>query len=218
MKVCKKSRKLKFLLLLIFALNILGICYYYNVIIIPVVKSVSEEKMRAITVDAVNDAVKTSLSEMPSYADMTKMTYDKDGNISTIVVNSSAINDIVQRMTKNVAKKLDDIDRYGIEVPIGSLSGVLFLAGKGPEISLRVVPIGSVIPQLCSEFKEVGINQTNHRIYLKLNTNVNLVLPGAHNVIATITEVSISECIIVGKIPSTYLNSTSTEDMMDLIP
>ena len=217
MKV-KRSKKRKCIFLFFSVLLIWAGVYYYNAVIIPVVKSVSEEKMRAITVDAVNEAVKNSLEEMPSYADMTKMTYDKDGNISTIVVNSSAINDIVQRMTKNVAQKLDAIDRYGIEVPVGSLSGVLFLAGKGPEISLRIVPIGSVIPQLCSEFKEVGINQTNHRIYLKLNTNVNLVLPGAHNLIETITEVSISECIIVGKIPSTYLNSTSTEDMMDLIP
>lgn len=92
------------------------------------------------------------------------------------------------------------------------------LAGKGPDINLKVVPVGSVTAQLCSEFKAAGINQTNHRIYLKLSANVSIIVPGSNNVVNTVTEVMIIDSIIVGKIPDTYLNSTSTQDMMDLIP
>ena len=94
----------------------------------------------------------------------------------------------------------------------------MFFAGKGPDINIGVVPVGSVLPELKAEFISVGINQTYHRIYLNLNTNVNIVIPSAHNSIGTVTEVSICENIIVGKIPETYLNSNSMQDMMDLNP
>ena len=83
---------------------------------------------------------------------------------------------------------------------------------------MRVVPVGSVTAKLCSEFKEAGINQTNHRIYLRIGAKISAILPGANNVINTETDVVILESVIIGKIPDTYLNSTSTEDMMDLIP
>ena len=214
-KRCKK--KLLSVIIVILFLTFLLALYYLRMIL-PIVNTVSQEKMRALTVLAVNDAVSEVVENSTQSVDMVKISYSNDNSISSIVVDSVAVNKIVKNLTAKVAEKLDTMQEYGLNIPIGSFTGIVFLSGLGPSVKLRVLPVASVTPVLYSEFKEIGINQTNHRVYVKLNTSVSVVLPGAHNCVETITEISLTDYVIVGKIPETYLNSTSTEDMMDLIP
>ncbi|MBQ8881943.1 MAG: sporulation protein YunB [Clostridia bacterium] len=215
-KTKRKKRFLSFFFALIFAFGL--VVFYYNATILPIVDTMSQEKMRALTVTAVNNAVSEVINASPSSTNMLKIYYDNDKTISSIVINSVAVNKIVKDLTAKVSTNLENMKEYGIDIPIGSFTGIVFLSGLGPSVNLRVLPVASVTPKLFSEFKEMGINQTHHRLYVKLNTSVSVVLPGANNIMQTITEISLSESIIVGKIPDTYLNSTSTEDMMDLIP
>ena len=71
---------------------------------------------------------------------------------------------------------------------------------------------------LTSGFEEAGINQTNHKLYLTVCSNVSVILPLENKVVDTQTQILIAESIIVGKIPDTYLNSPSTDEMYNLIP
>ena len=184
----------------------------------PVLKTVSEDQIRALAVTAVNEAVSEVMEQSPSYTDMVIIGYDNENCINSIRINSTAVNSIVQKSTIESQNRITELGSHGIDVPVGSLSGIMLFSGKGPDLNLRVVPVGSVTAKLCSEFKEAGINQTNHRIYLRIGAKISAILPGANNVINTETDVVILESVIIGKIPDTYLNSTSTEDMMDLIP
>ena len=213
----KKQKKLPWIIA-VAVLLIVGIVLYLRLIIAPVVKSVSEEKIKALTVSAVNDAVLSVLNDFPEYTDIVTVHYDKEENINALKVDSAMVNNIVQNTTLKAQENLTNFGMKGIEIPVGSLSGFMSLSGKGPSVTVKVVPVGSITAKLCSEFEEAGINQTNHRIFLKLDANVSVVLPGANNIVKTLTEVLILESVIVGKIPETYLNSTSTQDMMDLIP
>ncbi len=79
---------------------------------------------------------------------------------------------------------------------------------------------GSVETDLKSEFKEAGINQTLHRIYLEVRCNVNILTP--YDVIneTIVNQVLLIEGLIVGNIPDAYynlegLNSDQMMEMMD---
>lgn len=63
---------------------------------------------------------------------------------------------------------------------------------------------GGVNTNLSSEFTDNGINQTLHRIYLDIDTNINIITP--FNVIGSSykTRVLLVESIIVGKVPESY--------------
>lgn len=64
--------------------------------------------------------------------------------------------------------------------------------------------VGDVEAKLNSEFTESGINQTLHRIYLDVNTSINITTP--FNVIGSSyeTRVLLAESIIVGRVPDSY--------------
>lgn len=217
---CGRSKKRKRLTIVIISIVfIFAVCILYlRLAVAPVLKTVSEDQIRALAVTAVNEAVSEVMEQSPSYTDMVIIGYDNENCINSIRINPTAVNSIVQKSTIESQNRITELGAQGIDVPVGSLSGIMLFSGKGPDLNLRVVPVGSVTAKLCSEFKEAGINQTNHRIYLRIGAKISAILPGANNVINTETDVVILESVIIGKIPDTYLNSTSTEDMMDLIP
>ncbi len=197
---------------------IFAVVRYYTKTVRPILVMLSEEKMRAVSIEAINDAVGDTLLTYPNYTDMLVLSYDKNNNISHIGIKSVMINAIAEECTTRAQERISAIGMQGISVPYGSLSGITFLSGKGPSAKIQVMPVGSVRFDLKSEFNEVGINQTNHRIYLDLETRISIILPGANNTITVNVNVLILENIIAGKVPDTYLNSNSMQDMLDLVP
>lgn len=78
---------------------------------------------------------------------------------------------------------------------------------------------GTVETDLKSEFKDAGINQTLHRIYLEVKCNVNILTP-YDTITETITnQVLLTEGVIIGNIPNTYYNleGLNSEQMMEVI-
>lgn len=70
-----------------------------------------------------------------------------------------------------------------------------------------------------SEFKEQGINQTLHRVYLQVVCEVSVVTPYDSISERITNQVLIAENIIVGKIPNTYYNleGIDTNNAIDII-
>ena len=123
----------------------------------------------------------------------------------------------MQRSVQKTQNGLSDMISSGVNIPVGSVSGITFLSGKGPNLNVAVIPVGAVDARLRSEFSEIGINQTIHKIYLSLDSTIKIIIPGAGNTIKSSSEVLLVESVIIGKVPDTYLNATTMEDMMDLI-
>ena len=190
---------------------------YIRFVVTPVVKTVAEEKVRALTVSTVNAAVTSVLEAEPSFVDMVEYGHDANGDLNSIKINATRINAVMQRSVQKTQNGLSDMISSGVNIPVGSVSGITFLSGKGPNLNVAVIPVGAVDARLRSEFSEIGINQTIHKIYLSLDSTIKIIIPGAGNTIKSSSEVLLVESVIIGKVPDTYLNATTMEDMMDLI-
>ncbi len=190
---------------------------YIRFVVTPVVKTVAEEKVRALTVSTVNAAVTSVLEAEPSFVDMVEYGHDANGDLNSIKINATRVNAVMQRSVQKTQNGLSDMISSGVNIPVGSVSGITFLSGKGPNLNVAVIPVGSVDARLRSEFSEIGINQTIHKIYLSLDSTIKIIIPGAGNTIKSSSEVLLVESVIIGKVPDTYLNATTMEDMMDLI-
>ena len=78
---------------------------------------------------------------------------------------------------------------------------------------------GTVETDLRSEFKEAGINQTLHRIYLEVKCNVNILTPYSTITETIYNQVLLVEGVIIGNIPDTYYNleGLNGDQMMEMI-
>lgn len=78
---------------------------------------------------------------------------------------------------------------------------------------------GTVETDLKSEFKEAGINQTLHRIYLEVRCNVSILTPYDTINETIINQVLLAEGVIIGNIPNTYYNleGLNSDQMLETI-
>ena len=146
------------------------------------------------------------------------ITTNDEGDVSLITANSILINRLSKELAKIAQSKIENIGQQGVLVPLGTFSGMPILVGRGPNVKIKLLPIGSISCTFESEFTQAGINQTHHRIYVNVESKVTMILPVENRTISNTVQVLICESIIIGKIPSTYLNSSQLQDMLDLIP
>lgn len=211
-----KKRLLIFVLIVVFIIT--AILFYFNKVVNPIILSITESKVASLSTKAVNSAVSEVLVENNLYEDLVTICTNDVGDVVMIQANSVLINKLSRDLARASQTKLDTIGAQGVSIPMGSFTGMPIFIGRGPEVRLKVMPIGAIQCSFLSEFVQAGINQTNHKIYVNLTATINVVLPVANKQIVSNTQLLICENIIVGKIPEVYLSSSGIKNLMDLIP
>lgn len=211
-KKTKKKRKKGFPKRLFIALLIIGMISayfggYFQKNVTRVLLSISEATMRASTTIAVNDAVYYTLSDEMRYDDLVTVTRNERGEIIAVSANALKINQIARDTASISQANLKNLSLNGIPIPLGALSGIESLAGVGPSVHFKIIPVSSVTCDFASEFKSVGINQIKHSIYLNVIADISIVMPSRTKNFDVSTEILVGEFIIVGSIPDTYLQT-----------
>lgn len=215
----KKHRKMKRLIIFLSIVLIIAglIMFYFDKYVNPVILTTSETKIKMMTSRAVNSAISEILNNNNIYDDLVTISKDGQGDVTLIQANAISINRLSKDISRLALVKIESIGDQGISIPLGSFTGMPILMGRGPEVLIKIVPIGTLDCVFKSEFISSGINQTVHRIYLEVSSVVNLILPIFNDPVQTYTQVLICESVIVGEVPEFYFN-TSMGSLLDLVP
>ncbi len=206
----------KWIVLIILALLLTGYIIIDNAIK-PTILSLSESKLRAVAVKAMNDAVRETVGESGiSYSDLTHIEKDDTGRISLISVNTTLVNKLGAKTALAAQDKIMSAGEQGISIPIGTILGGQILTGRGPSIVVKFEPVGSVTTEFMTQFEEAGINQTRHKIFLVLNASVRIMIGNVSQTAEISTQVLISDTIIIGDVPQSYFKSTN--GLLNLLP
>lgn len=206
----KKKTKVKAVICALLVFLILTLVYYFAVVC-PAVVALSQEKIRSIATQTISEVVGEVLTNGNyTYDELVEVTYSSENKISQISTNSTQVNLLVREVTAKVQERFDQLDSAQVVVNLGSFTGIPFLFGYGPEITLNLVPIGTVQTNFETKFLSAGINQTLHSLYFDVNAILGLILPGSTQNFDTNLQVLICESVIVGEIPSIYLQGQIT--------
>lgn len=153
------------------------------------------------------------------YDDLMKITKDGEGNIKLISSNMITINKIISDIPIRIQNELENVDNNKFYIKLGSFTGSKLLAGRGPNVEIKMAVIGNIETELKSEFNEAGINQTLHRIFLEVKCHVTILTPFHSIDEEIINQVLLAEGVIVGNIPDTYYNleGLTQENFVDVI-
>ena len=173
--------------------------------ILPVFDKMCEEKAMSIATVISNNKATEVMAEH-TYDEIFTIEKDKNGNIAMIKSNVIPINEIISDVAVKIQEELEKREDDNIQIPLGAITGFKLLAGTGPNINIKIIPAGSVETDLRSEFVEQGINQTLHRVYLQVDCQVTIVTPYNEISKKISNQVLLIENVIIGNIPSTYLN------------
>lgn len=122
-----------------------------------------------------------------------------NGNIKMIGANIGTINEITSDIAVNIQNALENYPKSKVKIALGSLTGVKFLSGIGPDIKIKLSSTGAVNTDLKSEFMEKSINQTVHRVYLQIDCTVNILTPFEITKTDVSNQVLLIENVIIGE-------------------
>lgn len=214
-----KNKKLGALsLLLVFLVAVLGSVIYYNRSVSPLVKELAESEIKKKTVDAVvNGALKLKVYEV-FYGDFYEYEKNNEGEIVLVRSNTASINAMNVYAQKEIQNSINSLKNDKISIPAGAFTGSSWLADKGNGVELNVLPIGAVETKLNSYFYHEGLNQTIHRLVLKVTTTVKIIVPIKAEDVSVSLEFLLAEDLIQGRVPDSYVTGISDDNIYDLLP
>ena len=171
----------------------------------PIFTDLCKEEAKSIATRITNEET-TKIMKEYDYDNFFTIEKDADGNIQMISANVLNINQVTSDIALNIQNSLDGEDNNKIYISLGSVSGIKLLAGSGPQLEVKISTIGNIETNLESEFIAQGVNQTLHRVYLEVNTNVGILIPNSTITESICNQVLILENVIVGEIPDSYYN------------
>jgi sporulation protein YunB len=215
--VAKKGKRFLIAFVAVVAL-VAGLVSFALANLNPVVISMAEARARQLAVEAINQAVAEVMEAAVSYSDLIQVSTDSNGRVTMIRANTLLMNDLASRTALAVQRNLATLEDEGVSLPLGAALGVKVLSGSGPRILVGVVPVGSVTTRFLTAFESAGINQTRHEISLEASTQMRIVIPTGASTVSVSAIVPVAEAIIVGEVPSSYVNVPDVDSMLNLIP
>lgn len=211
----KNNRIIKMLLILFIAILTLTIILKS---INPIFEASCREKVQEIATNITNIQSSKVLKEK-NYGNIVELVKDDKGNISVIKSDVVIINEIASDIAIRIQEEISKLQKEQISIPVGSFLGTNFLAGVGPNIKIKVIPVGNIKTDIKTEFVSTGINQTMYRIYLELQCETKILTP-FNTIDSTITnQVLLVETVIIGEIPSSYYNldGLDSSNLVDIV-
>lgn len=172
--------------------------------------------IRATTTNAVNLAATSVLSGGLTYDELFEVVRDNSGKITMIKANSPTINQVARQIANLAQANLDSLGTQEINISVGTFTGLILLMGFGPDVTIKVTPIGTANCDFVSFFQSAGINQTLHKIYIDVYADVIIVTPIDEPTIQVKAEVLVCENLIVGEIPDTYFGLNDINNLLEL--
>lgn len=210
-----KKRKTRFIITIGF---VLIFTLFYKLAVYPVAVNLIKAEVKALQAEAIARA-EQRLVYSQLYQDMYYYDKNNEGDITLIRSNTFLINQLNYLTTEQMQRELRNAASSGsIDVPLGVFLGNPLLLGTGPEVKLRVIGIGATNCRLHSEFLSQGINQTLHRHFIEVSTSIDVVISFKVETISQTVEILVAENLIVGKVPSAYLQGEQSPNFLDLLP
>lgn len=201
----KKLKKIHVQILL-FVIIVMFILTYYviEVKIKPVLAAICEVRARIIATQAINNAIKSELQKDDLKDQIIISTFDNEGKLNMININTRVMNILSANITANVQEKIKDLTKQPFSINLGNVINSWLFPNFGPKLKYNIIPQGSVLVDFTTGFEESGINQTKYKIYITVSVNIRVISPVVTSDIEVKNNVLLTEVVIIGDVPDSF--------------
>ncbi|HEY8347165.1 MAG TPA: sporulation protein YunB [Symbiobacteriaceae bacterium] len=175
-----------------------------DLLLLTPLEAVAEEMARERGAEAINRVLLDRIGREIRHEDLVVYEKDQEGRIAAYRINTRQVSQVAAAGAAAVQEEMQRLSEESFRIPIGALTGSSLLAGLGPRVQVRMVPVGSVTVNIQQDFQGAGINQTRHRLWLEATAHVRIILPVMTREVTVTAHVPVSETVIVGPVPSGY--------------
>ncbi|GAB6875917.1 sporulation protein YunB [Thermaerobacter litoralis] len=187
-------------ILLLLLGTLLALLWLVERALTPALMTIARREAEIRAVQAIGAAVEAEIAGRYQPEDVVRVRYDA-GRPVFVQVNTPLIVDVQARVLRAVQERLNDLRGMPVRIPLGAALGNELLAGWGPEVPVRILPLGRVDVDVESRFDGAGINQVRHRVVLVIRTTVRVAIPLYGDTVPVEVPVPLVETVIPGDVP-----------------
>lgn len=178
----------------------------------PIVEKAALAESRNLATVTLNEAIYEVLTdERAGEGDYVRLERGENGEIVSLTTDTTRVNIVKSLISKEVEKRLGQGD-VTVYIPFGNITGIKLLSGRGPCIKVKTMPVRSVVTDIGAAFLESGINQTWHRVVLKVDADFGIMVLSRTVECRVSDVVVLSDTVIVGKVPDAFTDINKIED------
>ncbi|MBE6768813.1 MAG: hypothetical protein E7549_07895 [Ruminococcaceae bacterium] len=200
----RKRRRVRWVLCIVLAV-IVGTSLALDYAMRPLVREYAVNRARTVASEAMATAVEEVLSTT-AHGDLTVVSRDADGAVLSIETDTAEVNRLSAQVVTALGAVLLREEYSALTVPLLNATGRVFLMGRGPKITMKLLQNGAATVRVVSAFSDAGINQTVHRLELDVTFRAVLLVAGMSEPIETNGNFLVTETVIVGTVPDRYVD------------
>ena len=178
----------------------------------PAFQEICESNAHSIALKSTEEAIRKNIENI-TYQNIIQIEKNNEGKIIALTSNMNQMNLLSNRLMLDIEENLQKNETGKVNVPIGLLLGSERLGGYGIKIPIKTVLVGDTKIEYLSYFDSVGINQTRHRILVRVTSKVKVIAPFMTSLNEYSNEIVLAETILIGDIPSSYYQISGIEDL-----
>lgn len=187
---------------------VLGLVLYLHYGWLPTVRELVTMQLDNETSNLINEAVDAYLAEgQLCYEDLVTFERTADGSVAAARIDLGAVNRMKSVILRELDERIPERVRQSVGVPLGNALFPALLSGHGGSLPVRVVSLRSTNAELESGFSATGVNQTLHRLDLRVEVDLLLFTPAGLLSRQVSCTVPVAQTILVGDIPNILYNT-----------
>lgn len=121
-----------------------------------------------------------------------------DGRITALSTDFAAVNRLKTQLSQQISTYLNSLEQIKTDVPFGAILANDIMTGWGFKIPAYIAASGSADVEFCDSFDSGGLNQTRHRLMLRITINATVYGTANRENMTVICDVPVAETVIVG--------------------
>lgn len=139
-----------------------------------------------------------------------KTVKSENDNIDSIYINTYQVNNIIATATQAISEELNNLNNQelnNLKLPIGIIISDVLFYDLGPDIKIKIFPVGAVKTDIKSVIEEYGINNSIFRLEIDVKVSFAVIVPFQKDEIEVNTSIPVVVQIIQGEVPRFYFSS-----------
>ena len=203
-------RRKLLLLCAVFTVVLFVLFLIFEIKLYPIIEKMAIAESRNLATATVNEVIYDVLTEVGE-GEYVTLERGEGGEIVSLTTDTSRVNLVKSLISIEVEKRLGR-EETTVYIPLGNLTGFKLCSGCGPRIRVKTMPVRSVTTDIGAVFLESGINQTWHRVVLKVDADFTVMILSRTVECRISDSVVLSDTVIVGRVPDAFTDINKIED------
>lgn len=200
-------RKIFFFVLVLFAFLSLQSFIFVEKNLRPPLMNVAKIRVKQIATQAINTAISERIAQKTDSQKLIDWRTDNNGKVTGFMLNYSENMKITSQTIDVVQRIFQHMEDVPERIPLGEAVNSAILSSFGPRVPIKLVPAGAVKVDLETRKQDAGINMLLVEVYIHIVAEVSIIIPFDTQPELVETEVPISYVLVVGDVPTYYLDS-----------